>query len=99
MSQQQPPDASTRPVGTAASCSACPTLGQLCCHSCCHTLTQPLEPSPPYRQPQLLKVLRFSGVAVPSGYDVAFQRALWAFRHCRCAAASYRALCCPAFSR
>lgn len=35
------------------------------------------------QSPQLLKVLRFSGVVVPPGYEIAFQRALWAFRHCR----------------
>ena len=33
--------------------------------------------------PQLVKVLRFSGVPVPAGYENAFQRAMWAFRHCR----------------
>ena len=33
--------------------------------------------------PQLVKVLRFSGVPVPAGYEIAFQRAMWAFRHCR----------------
>jgi exonuclease-1 len=32
---------------------------------------------------KLLRVLRFSGVAVPPGYEAKFQRALWAFRHCR----------------
>jgi exonuclease-1 len=38
---------------------------------------------------QVVKMLRFNGTPIPKDYEVAFQRALWAFRHCRvyCAAA------------
>jgi hypothetical protein len=32
---------------------------------------------------QVIKMLRFNGTPVPPGYEVSFQRALWAFRHCR----------------
>ena len=34
-------------------------------------------------------MLRFNGTPIPKEYEVGFQRALWAFRHCRvyCAAA------------
>lgn len=42
--------------------------------------------------PQVCKSLRFSGVTVPRGYEAAFQRALWTFRHQRVYCASARAL-------
>ena len=31
-----------------------------------------------------LRLMRFDGVAIPRGYEVKFQRALWVFRHQRC---------------
>ena len=42
--------------------------------------------------PQVCKSLRFSGVTVPRGYEAAFQRALWTFRHQRVYCARARAL-------
>jgi hypothetical protein len=32
---------------------------------------------------QVVKMLRFNGTRVPQDYEVRFQLALWAFRHCR----------------
>jgi hypothetical protein len=41
---------------------------------------------------QVVKMLRFNGTRVPQDYEVRFQLALWAFRHCRvyCPAAKVR---------
>ncbi len=44
------------------------------------------------RPVQVVKSLRFSGVSVPRGYEAAFQRALWTFRHQRVYCADARAL-------
>jgi hypothetical protein len=32
---------------------------------------------------QVVKMLRFNGTRVPQDYEIRFQLALWAFRHCR----------------
>lgn len=48
-----------------------------------HTTSPRMLPHTRAAPLQLLKVLRFSGVPVPAGYEAAFQRAVWAFRHCR----------------
>jgi hypothetical protein len=43
---------------------------------------------------QVVKMLRFNGTRVPPDYEVRFQLALWAFRHCRvyCPAVKVRRL-------